>query len=76
MPGGWIGRGALIAWPPQSPDFSLLDFFLWGYVKNAIYQDKNNNRQQLESPNKGRCGFGNPQQASNLVERRRISPGY
>lgn len=26
-----------IRWPPRSPDLSVLDFFLWGYLKNKIY---------------------------------------
>jgi hypothetical protein len=32
----------------------LLDFFLWGYVKNTVYQVKINSIP--ESPHKGRCG--------------------
>jgi hypothetical protein len=28
FPGRWIGRAAPIAWPPLSPDLTLLDFFL------------------------------------------------
>jgi hypothetical protein len=38
MPGGWIGNGAPIAWPPRSPDLTTLDLFVWGYVKNLVYQ--------------------------------------
>lgn len=34
----WIGRGGDILWPPRSPDYNPLDFFLWGYVKNKVYQ--------------------------------------
>lgn len=26
-----------IRWPPRSPDLSILDFFLWGYLQNKIY---------------------------------------
>ncbi|GBM38319.1 hypothetical protein AVEN_158348-1 [Araneus ventricosus] len=33
FPQRWIGRGAVIAWPPRSPDITLLDFYFWGYVK-------------------------------------------
>jgi hypothetical protein len=25
-------------WPPRSPDITLLDFFLWGYVKSNVFQ--------------------------------------
>ncbi|EFN65845.1 hypothetical protein EAG_02386, partial [Camponotus floridanus] len=29
----WIGRKGPRQCPPQSPDLTPLDFFLWGYVK-------------------------------------------
>jgi hypothetical protein len=48
MAGRWIGRGALIAWPPRSPDLTPLDFFFWGYVKNIVYQVKINDLQHLK----------------------------
>ena len=25
-------------WPPRSPDFNPCDFWLWGYLKDSIYQ--------------------------------------
>ena len=37
-PNSWIGRNGPIAWPPRSPDLSVLDFFLWGMVKNKVYR--------------------------------------
>jgi hypothetical protein len=40
FPGRWIGRGGPIAWPPRSPDVTPLDFFMWGYVKNIVYETK------------------------------------
>jgi len=24
-------------WPPRSPDLSMCDFFLWGYLKSRVY---------------------------------------
>lgn len=38
FPGGWIGRGGPIAWPPRSPDLSPVDFFLWGFLKGLVYE--------------------------------------
>lgn len=38
FPDRWIGRGGPQNWPARSPDLSLLDFFLWGFVKNSVYQ--------------------------------------
>ena len=34
----WIGRGGPISWPPRSPDMTLFDFVLWGYVKDHVYR--------------------------------------
>lgn len=37
FPGRWFGRNSVNRWPARSPDFTPLDYFLWGTVKNAIY---------------------------------------
>jgi hypothetical protein len=37
FPGRWIGGAVLVAWPPRSPDFTPLDFFLWGFVKDRVF---------------------------------------
>ena len=29
-----------VSWPPRSPDITLLEFFLWVYVKDIVYQTK------------------------------------
>ena len=29
----WCGRDGPITWPPNSPDLTASDFFVWGYVK-------------------------------------------
>lgn len=39
FPNRWIGRGGPVLWPPRSPDLNPLDFFLWGYVKDAVYSE-------------------------------------
>ncbi|KAJ4425396.1 hypothetical protein ANN_28011 [Periplaneta americana] len=44
---GWIGRGGPIAWPPLSPDLTPLDFFLWGFVKDHVYNTRVDNLQVL-----------------------------
>nr|WP_253308897.1 DUF4817 domain-containing protein [Rickettsia endosymbiont of Ceutorhynchus assimilis] len=35
----WIGRGGPVAWPARSPDLTPLDFFLWGNIKQIVYQE-------------------------------------
>jgi hypothetical protein len=37
FPGRWIGRVALIAWPPHSPDLTPLDFLSWRFVKDRVF---------------------------------------
>lgn len=32
-----ISRDCTISWPPRSPDLSPNDFFLWGYIKQKVY---------------------------------------
>ena len=33
----WIGRGGTIAWSPRSTDLTLLEFSIWGYVKDKVF---------------------------------------
>lgn len=33
----WIGTNGPIRWPPRSPDLTVMDFFLWGYLKDQVY---------------------------------------
>lgn len=46
-PNRWIGRGGTIAWPPRSPDLNPLDYFLWGYFKEAVYETSITNEGEL-----------------------------
>lgn len=43
----WVGRGGTIAWPPRSPDLKPLDFFLWGTMKQKVYVNVPNTREEL-----------------------------
>lgn len=36
----WIGRGSLFPWPPRSPDLTVLDFYLWGRIKDIVYKTR------------------------------------
>jgi len=37
FPNRWIGRDGQTPWPPQLPDITPLDFFLWGHVKDKVF---------------------------------------
>jgi len=46
--GKWIGRGGSVAWPPCSPDLTSPDFYLWGYLKNAVYAQRPTKDNMME----------------------------
>jgi hypothetical protein len=41
--------GCGIEWPACSPDLNPCDFFLWGYLKDRVYQSRPRSLQALES---------------------------
>lgn len=48
FPNRWIGRGGPIPWAPYSPDLTIPDFFLWGYVKEKCYNPLPRNLEELK----------------------------
>ena len=41
FPGRWMGRGSPnMPWPPRSPDLTICDFFVWGFVKSQVYKGR------------------------------------
>ena len=45
----WIGRGGSLAdYPPRSPDLTVCDFFLWGFLRDKVYSHSIHNVDQLE----------------------------
>ena len=32
-----ISRGGDVPWPARSPDFSVCDYFLWGYLESRVF---------------------------------------
>lgn len=45
----WIGKSGTIRWPPNSPDLTPLDTFLWGYLKNKVYGNNLNNEDDIKN---------------------------
>jgi hypothetical protein len=43
-----ISRFGDIPWPPKSPDLSVCDFFLWGYLKNRVYTTRPRTLDELK----------------------------
>lgn len=40
FPGHIISRRGDIPWPPRSPDLTVCDYFLWGYLKSKVYVNR------------------------------------
>lgn len=40
FPNRLISKNGDIDWPPRSPDSTPPDFFLWGYLKSKVYNNK------------------------------------
>jgi hypothetical protein len=46
--GRWIGRNGPIHWPARSPDLTVLDFFIWGRMKEIVYSSEITTLTELE----------------------------
>jgi len=51
----WIGRGGPVNWPPRSPDLTSPDFYLWGYIKNAVFSQQPTTRADMENRIRQAC---------------------
>lgn len=40
FPNRGIGRGGPIQWPPRSPDLTIMDFFMWSWIKSRVYAER------------------------------------
>ena len=48
MFGNNISRRAALTWLPRSPDLNVLDYYLWGYLKERFYINKPENLEDLK----------------------------
>jgi hypothetical protein len=49
FPERWIGRGGPITWPARSPDMNVLDYFVWGYVKDKVEHRRDGTEQEVRA---------------------------
>ncbi|XP_070529987.1 uncharacterized protein [Cardiocondyla obscurior] len=47
FPDRWIGRNGPISWPARSPDLNVLDYFVWGYIKNRVENVRDRNVEEV-----------------------------
>ena len=64
----WIGRRGSVEWPPRSPDLSPLDFFLWGYLKSKVHNDRPRTLEDLKINIINACKSVTPEMLTNVRE--------
>ena len=47
FPACLVSRKGDVEWPPRSPDLSICDFFLWGYLKEKVFRSRPHNLEEL-----------------------------
>ena len=54
-------------WPPRSCNLTLLDFFLWGYLRNKVYADAPQSIQKLKENIRVAIDEIEPQMCENVM---------
>ena len=65
FPDRLISRCGDVPWPPRSPNLSMCDFFLWGYLKSRVCEGKPRTLEELKGAIHKQIGLINQQ----LLER-------
>ncbi|GFT86551.1 uncharacterized protein TNCV_641301, partial [Trichonephila clavipes] len=55
-------------WPPRFCDLTLLDYFLWGYIKSLVYADKPQTLDHLEDNIRRVIDDIQPQMLEKIIE--------
>ncbi|GFU45093.1 uncharacterized protein TNCV_4235671 [Trichonephila clavipes] len=63
-----ISRFGPVNWSPRSCDLTLLDYFLWGYVKSLVYADKPQTLDHLEDNIRHVIADIRPQMLEKVIE--------
>lgn len=49
FPNRWIGIGGPVEFPPRSPDLTVLDYYLWGRIKDLVYRERPTTRDDMRN---------------------------
>ncbi|GFY26192.1 DUF4817 domain-containing protein [Trichonephila clavipes] len=63
-----ISRFGPMNWPPRSCDLTPLDYFLWGYIKSLVYEDKPQTLDYLEDNIRRVIADIRPQMLEKVIE--------
>lgn len=66
--GRWIGRGGPINFPARSPDLTSPDFFLWGYLKEKVYDQIPTTREDMIQRIRNACAAIPPDMLLSCVQ--------
>ncbi|XP_031332785.1 NADH dehydrogenase [ubiquinone] iron-sulfur protein 2, mitochondrial-like [Photinus pyralis] len=72
FPNRWMGRGGPFPWPARSPDLTPLDFFLWGRVKDIVYQQRPTTRENMKERIRNACRLLNENEVLRAVDNVRL----
>jgi len=61
FPGRWMGRGGPVPRPPRCPDFTILDFFAWGFLKGIVHETRPLNPEDLKKRIRNACTLITPE---------------
>lgn len=68
FPGRLISRFGDLHWPARSPDLTVLDFFLWGFLKSRVYVNKPRTLEALKENIRQECGNLSPEVLARVME--------
>ena len=67
LPDRLISRCGDVPWPPRSPDLSMCDFFLWGYLKWRVYEGKPRTLEEVKGAIRKQIGMINQELLERVV---------
>lgn len=73
FPGSLISRFGDLHWPVRSPDLTVPDFSLWGFLKSRVYVNKVSALEALKDNIRHECENLSPEVMKNAIKRVRIA---
>ena len=68
---GHVSKNGDLEWPPRSPDLTVPDFFLWGYLKSKVYASKPKTIHELKCNIRAEIAAITPEMLANVMQNAR-----
>ena len=62
-----MSKNGDLEWPPRSPDLTVPDFFLWGYLKRKVYASKPKTIDELKCNIRAEIAAITPETLANVI---------